>query len=77
MQGMGKHISVLDDRMNIFTWLAVDRELSCLNGMLVVFSGAITEFCCENLKNFSTPPSLFAESVVGEVVGCNSAQTFR
>ncbi len=77
MKGMGDHISVFDDRVDIFTWFAIDRDVSCLNGMLVVFSGAVTEFCCENVKDFSTAPSLFAEGVVGEVIRCNSAQTFR
>ncbi|KAF7510439.1 hypothetical protein GJ744_006718 [Endocarpon pusillum] len=74
---MGDDISVLNDRVYIFTGFAIDRDLSCLNGMLVVFSGAITEFCCENVKDFSTAPSLFAEGVVGVVVRRNSAQTLR
>jgi hypothetical protein len=77
VQRMSNHISVLDNPVHVFTRLAIDRDLTRLNGMLVVFSCTVSKFRCENIENFSTTPSLFAEGVVREVVWGNSAQAFR
>jgi hypothetical protein len=74
---MANHIAILDDSLHIFARLAIDGDVTRLNGILVIISRSISELRCENVKKLSVTPSLLAESIVCKVVGGNSAQASR
>ena len=75
MQGVTNHISILDDCVDIFARLSIDRDLACFNGVLVVHPCAVAEFGCENVEDFSTSPTFFAKSVVGKMIWRDATET--
>jgi hypothetical protein len=74
---MADHIAILDNPMYIFARLTIDRDVTRLDRILVIFARTISELRCENVKKLSITPSLLAEGIVCVVVGGNSAQAFR
>src|SRR5690349_4695556 len=57
VQRMRDDVSVLNDGSGIPTRLAINRNLTCFNRMLVVLAGAVAELCSKDVQNFATPPS--------------------